>query len=201
MNGTNVWEGSQRERARREVKGSERWTLRILPFSGCPYIVGGTFQPPARGPSPALALSLASQRAALKPSGGAAPWPGRVLGGAALNCGAQWLRVSVPTREQQQQLLASQLQRPPGPRPAPLASPAAAQGAELRAVTSSARLLHPRESRVRTCKLRLVHLRPLSQSYGQRGAAAAGLHPGLPGLDRLHRQHRTASVEDLLLRW
>lgn len=59
-------------------------------------------------------------------------------------------------------------------------------------------------ARLQTPQLRLLHLSPLSRagaraSHGQRGAAAVGFHPGLPGLDRRHRQHGAAPVEDLLL--
>ena len=108
-------------------------------------------------PSRAPALPLAFQQAARKPPEGAA-----LLGGAALNRGAQRVCISVAVREQPQ-LLASEPQRRPRGGPGPRASPTSAQGAGFPAITSSARLRHPRESRVSTCKLRLVHLLPLSQ--------------------------------------
>lgn len=126
--------------------GAPRSTPHTRSFSGCPRTAGWTF-PPGRG-GRRCSLSL-SQRADLKPPGGAAG--GRAGGGAALNRGAQRVGVSV---SEPPQLLASRLQHRPGPGPGPRASPAAAQGTGLFAITSSARLRHPWESRVRACKLR-----------------------------------------------
>ena len=122
--------------------------------------------PRVRAPSRAPALPLASPQPARRPPEGAARRPGQAGGGAALNRGAQRVCISVAVPEQPQ-LLTSELQprprRGPGPGAGPGASPTTAQGAGFPAITSSARLRHPRESRVRTCKLRLVHLLPLSQ--------------------------------------
>lgn len=132
--------------------------------SGCRHIAGRTSWPRARWPTRVLQrCHLFPQRADLKPPGGAArrPRPGagrscfklRRPAGRRLSLGA-WERP---------QLFAPRLQRRPRPGPGPRTSPAAGQGAGLPAITSSTQLRHPQEPRVRPCKLRLLHLPPLSQ--------------------------------------
>lgn len=102
-----------------------------------------------------------SQRAALKPPGGAARQPaGR--GRSCFKSRAQRVGVSVPepgNRAASRVPTPAQTQTGPGLK----ASPVPAQGAGLSALTSSARLRHSGQSPVRTCQLHLLHLPPLNR--------------------------------------
>ena len=140
--------------------------MRTWSSSSRPHLAGRTL-PPEFGPLRGLPRSLSLPRKpARRPPEGAARRPGQAGGGAALNRGGQRVCISVAVPEQPR-LLTSELQprprRGPGTGAGPGASPTSAQRAGFPAITSSARLRPPRESRVRTCKLRLVHLLPLSQ--------------------------------------
>ena len=168
MNGkpakTRRGKGKRRKDRKRAAPGHYAYLI-LLELS----LLGWQDLPPrVRALSRAPALPLFFQQPARKPPEGAARRPGQAGGGAALNRGAQRVCISVAVREQPQLLASEPQRRPrpgpgPGPGPGPRASPTSAQGAGVPEITSSARLRHAQESRVRTCKLRLVHLLPLSQ--------------------------------------